>query len=485
LAALAASTVPFARTTAAAVVGDLPAVGLDGRQLVLKSSDIATLSAALRGELITAHQAGYDAARRIWNAAFDRKPALIVRCAGTADVRLAVRFAAAYGLLTAVRAGGHSFLGQSSCDGGLVIDLSPMRGVRVDPVPRKAHVDAGTLIGRVDRATQAFGLATPLGDAPETGVAGLTLGGGLGWLRGRFGLTADNVLEANVVTADGSQLRANAVENPDLYWALKGGGGNYGVVTSFTYLLHEVPSRMLGGTLTFPFAGARELLRSYAEICMGAPDDLSLGAALTSDDNGTRVVELSVCYSGLPADAERAIAPLRKLGKPLKDALAQTTYLKLQGSLDPPAVNRRGACVRGGLAYGLSSALIDNAVDLIESCPVDGFDIEVFNLGGCIGRVPAQDTAYWDRGATHAMLLWGEWKVPGDGAARNAEWVRGAWKRLAPHVRGHYANFPTADGDDTGARVTYGGNYARLAQLKRRYDPSNLFRLNANIEPAA
>ena len=360
-----------------------------------------------------------------------------------------------------------------------------MRAVRVDPIAKVAHVESGTLIGQMDRETQAFGLATPLGDAPDTGVAGLTLGGGLGWLRGRFGLTADNLLGANLVTADGTRLRASARENPSLYWALRGGGGNFGVATSFTYRLHEVPPPMFGGSLTFPLADARRLLRGYAEICAQAPDDLSLGVALTIGDGGARVVDFAICYSGPLADAERVVAPLRKLGKPLKDGLGPTTYLKLQGSTDAPAANRVGAYVRGGLVYELTPSFIDAAVDYIEAKPGVDFDVELFNLGGAISRVAPQDSAYWGRRAAHALLLWGQWTVPGDGAERNTEWVRGAWSILEPHTSGYYANFASSDDPDSRVRAGYGDNYTRLAGLKKIYDPMNLFRLNANIKPSA
>ena len=481
---MAVAAMPYRRAMGGTAGGEVPAIGLNGQHLTLKSGDIVDLQARLQGEVITATQSGYDAARQLWNGAFDRKPAVIVRCVGAADVRQAVGFASGHGLLTAVRGGGHSFAGYSGCDGGLVIDLAPMRTVRVDPIARVAQVGSGTLIGQMDRETQAFGLATPLGDSPGTGVAGLTLGGGLGWLRGRFGLTADNLLAADLVAADGNWLHASATDNPELLWALRGGGGNFGVVTAFTFRLHEVPGPMFGGTLAFEFADARRLLRGYAEICADAPDDLSLGVDLAAEAGGVRTVELAVCYSGPISAAERVVAPLRKLGKPLRDELAPTTYLQMQGSMDPPAVSRRGACVRGGLAYALTPSFIDAAVDYIEAAPPAPFVIELFNLGGAIGRVDPRDTAYWDRRAAHALLIWGEWTIPGDGAERNTEWVRGAWKVLEPYTRGYYANFPSADDSDKRIRAGYGDNYARLARIKKRYDPTNLFRLNANIKPA-
>jgi FAD/FMN-containing dehydrogenase len=484
VAALAAGALPLRNAIGNAGGGDTPAIDLHGQQVTVKARDIAYLRRNLHGEVITADQAEYDAVRQLWNGAFDRKPALVVRCASASDVRRAVSFAADRGLLTAVRSGGHSFAGQSSCDGGLVVDLRPMHDVHVDPISRRARVGSGAHIRQVDRATQASGLATPLGDSPDTGIAGLTLGGGLGWLRRRHGLTADNVTEAELVTADGSLLRVSSNENPDLYWALRGGGGNFGVVTSFSYRLHEVPAILIGGTISFPMRDARRLLRSYAEICANAPDDLSLGANLNVDDTGVRVVEFAVCYSGSLADGERAIALLRSLGKPLKDELGATTYLKLQGNMDPSPVTRRGAYVRGGLAYELTPTFIDSAVDYVEANSSIDFDIELFNLGGAISRVAPQGTAYWARGAAHALLLWGQWTIPGNGATRNTEWVRSAWKIFEPHTRGYYANFCNPDDDEARVRAGYGDNYARLTEIKRRFDPMNLFRLNANIRPA-
>lgn len=485
LGALTSAAISQHSVRASTFSSEVPAVRLDGRQIILKAGDIADLKASLRGEVITAGQAGYNSARRIWNGAFDRKPALVVRCSGAADVRRAVRFASGHGLLTAVRAGGHSFSGWSSCDGGLVIDVAPMRDVRADPLAKVVHVGSGTLIGAVDRQTQTFGLATPLGDAPDTGVAGLTLGGGLGWLRCRFGLSADNLLEAGVVTANGDWLQASSAQNSDLFWALKGGGGNFGVVTSLAYRLHDVPSLMFGGSLTFPFAHSRRLLRSYAEICTKAPDELSLGVDLSRDEEGARVVGFSVCYSGPLANAERMVAPLRKLGKPLTDNLGPTTYLKLQGSSDVLPEVRRGAYVRGGLVDELSPSFADALVDYVEANPIHDFDIELFNLGGAISRVAPRDSAYWARSAAHALLLWGEWKIPGDGSERNTDWVRGLWTRLEPYAKGYYANFSSTDDPESRIRAGYGGNYARLADIKRRYDPENMFRLNANIKPAS
>ena len=484
LAALTASAVPYRRLLAASAGAEVPVLGLDGRQLTLKPADIDELRSGLRGELLTADQAGYDAARRLWTPVFDRRPALIVRCAGAVDVRRAVSFAAAHELLTAVHAGGHSFSGQSGCDGGLMIDVSPMRAVQVDPIARTARVESGALLGHFDREAQAFGLATPSGVVADTGVAGLTLGGGIGRLGRRFGLTCDNLTAVELVTADDRWLRASAQENPDLLWGLRGGGGNFGVVTSFTYRLHEVGPQVFGGTLTYPFAGARQLLRSFADFIAAAPDELYVAVDFNTGEHGARQLESDVTYSGPLKDAERVIAPLRQLGKPLKDELAPASYVTLQGSATTPGVSSRAFYLKAGLVESLAPALSDTAIGFIENNPSDSFHIGIDPVGGAISRVQPEDTAYWNRGASHNLYVFGTWKVPGEGAERNMEWVRRAWVQLEPLTRGHYVNIAGSDPRDSRAQAAYGDNYARLTKLKKRYDPVNLFRLNANIQPA-
>jgi len=460
-------------------------VGLDGRHLTLKSSDIEDLSAGLRGELITPDRPGYDAARRLWNPAFDRKPALIVRCLGAADVRRAVNFAAAHGLLTAVRGGGHSVSGQSGCDGGLVIDVSPMRAVEVDPIARVARVEAGALLGQLDREALAFGLATPVGTVADTGVAGLTLGGGVGRLGRRFGLTCDNLIGAELVTADGSWVRVSDTENPDLLWALRGGGGNFGVVTSFTFRLHEVAPVMYGGLLTYPLTDARQLLRSFADLSAAAPDELYIDVAMGTAPQDVRWLGLTVCYSGPPADAERVVAPLRKLGKPLKDELGAAPYATLQGSADLRGISPLGAYGKGGLIYGVTPTLIDTMVEFTETAPSDGAFLWLQHQGGAISRVAPKDTAYFNRGASHNVGVFTSWKMPAADTSQEIDWVRRAWGKIEPQTRGQYVNLAATDDREARVHAAYGDNYPRLAALKKRYDPANLFRLNANIKPAA
>ena len=488
IAALVASALPSRRLPAANqpdAGAEIAATRLDGQTSSLKSSDIAELRAALRGELISAGQPGYDAARRLWNPAFDRHPALIARCLGAGDVRHAVSFAAAHGLLTAVRAGGHSFAGQSGCDGGLVIDLSAMRAVEVDPISKEARVEAGALLGDFDREAQAFGLATTAGVIADTGVAGLTLGGGMGRLGRRFGLSCDNLSAVELVTADGRWLRASAHENADLFWGLRGGGGNFGVATSLIYRLHEL-GQVYGGALVYPYAAdARQLLRRLADAIAGAPDELYVGIDCDTGEHGERLVELDVCYSGPLQEAERVVAPLRRIGKPVKDQLAAQPYVKLQGSADTPGVSPDAIYLKGGLVEGLKPALIDAVVDYIDGNPSDSYDIGFQPVGGAIARVAPHATAYFGRAASHDMYITAFWKVPGKGAERNTEWVRAGWKHLEPLTRGHYVNTAgEVHEHENRARVACGDNYARLVALKKRYDPTNLFRLNFNIAPS-
>jgi FAD/FMN-containing dehydrogenase len=483
LAALTAASIPGRRMFAAGAA-DVAAVGLDGKPLTLKSGEIDDLRASTRGEVLTANQSGYDTARRLWNPAFDRKPVLIVRCVGAADVRRAVKFAAGHGLLTAVRGGGHSLSGQSCCDGGLMIDLSPMRSVEVDPIAKTARVEGGALLGQLDRESLAFGLATPVGTVADTGVAGLTLGGGVGRIARRYGLTCDNLIEAEVVTADGNWVRTSATENPDLLWALCGGGGNFGVVTTFKFRLHEVNPVMYGGDFTFPLEGGRQLLRGVVDFIGSAPDELYVDTAVGTAPQGARFLQLNICYCGPPTKGEQVVAPLRKLGKPLKDEVAVAPYEKLQGSADLRGLSPLGFYGKGGLVYGITPALIDKMVGAIETAPSEGVIIWTQHQGGAISRVPPHATAYFNRGASHNIGVANLWKMPAEDAARNTDWVRQVWTQIEPLTRGQYVNLAATDDRDARVHAAYGDNYPRLAALKKRYDPDNLFRLNANIKSA-
>jgi FAD/FMN-containing dehydrogenase len=480
LIALTAASLPYHRLLAAAAM-DVPAIGLDGKQLLLKPTDVEDLRRSLRGSLLLAGEQGYDSARTIWNRAFDRKPSLIARCAGAADVTAAVGFARAQGLLTAVRGGGHSLSGQSVCDGGLMIDLSLMGGIRIDPLAKRARVEPGVLLAALDREAQAFGLAAPLGTVSDTGAAGLTLGGGFGRLCRKYGLACDNLTAADLVTADGRFVRVSATENPDLLWALRGGGGNFGVVTSFEYRLHAVGPTMFGGRLVYPFTQAREVLRGFSDFIAAAPDELFVFVFLAPAPDHQRVVMFDVCYCGPVEAGERVLAPLRKLGKPVKDGLAPARYVELQGSLD--AGNPPGRYyIKGGYIKQITPELSNTIVDYLEHSPADNTVVAIAQFGGAINRVKPTATAYWHREPNHEVIVLGFWDEP-SGAEGTTQWVRGAFKTIEPLTDGYYVNHGGYDESERRIRGNYGDNYPRLAGLKKRYDPGNLFRLNANIKP--
>jgi FAD/FMN-containing dehydrogenase len=481
LTALVSASLPYSRVFAAAG-DDIAAMGLGGEQRVLKPTDIADFRANLRGQLLMPGENGYESARKVWNGAFDRKPALIARCAGAADVTRAVNFARTHELLTAVRGGGHSLSGQSVCDGGLMIDLSPMGSIRIDPLARTARVEPGVLLGQFDQEAQVFGLATTAGTISHTGAAGLTLGGGFGRLARKHGLACDNLASVDLITADGRFLRASAKDNPDLFWGLRGGGGNFGIATSFEYRLHKVGPTVFGGALIYPFTGARELLRSFADFDAHAPDELYVDVLLVTNPDHQRVAVFDVCYCGSLANAERAVAPLRSFGTPLHDGLGPAPYVELQRSGDAGNPHGRGYYVKSGYVHGITAEAIDVTVDYLESSPLDTSMIAFANLGGAISHVKPEATAYWHRAATRDVLVLGFWD-DSSGAERSTQWVRGIWPKLEPLTNGFYVNTGVSDDTQRRVRAAYGDNYPRLVALKKRYDPTNLFRLNANIKP--
>ena len=462
----------------------IPAMGTAGKQVVLQPADLEDLRGRLHGQVLIPGQDGYDSARRIWNGAFDKKPALIARCSSAADVSQAIKFARAHELLVAVRGGGHSLSGQSVCEGGMMIDLSPMKSVRVDPRAKRAYVEPGVLLGQFDRETQAHGLATTAGTVSHTGVAGLTLGGGFGRIGRRFGLACDNLAGADVVTADGSIVRASAQDNPDLFWGLRGGGGNFGVVTSFEYNLHVVPPAMIGGMLVFPFVNGRELLGSFADFIAGASDEMYSDCAIVTGPNGQRIVALNVCHSGTPAAAEKELAQLRKIGKPIQDALGPSTYVQLQSALDENYPHGRGYYIKSGFIRTLSPQVIDTVVSHLEAGPMATGVVNIVHQGGAINRVKPEATAFWHRDANHSVMMIGFWDDPANAAA-NMQWVKTGWKNVEPLTNGFYVNEVAHDDPANHVAATYVGNYPRLIALKKRYDPTNLLRLNANISPKA
>jgi FAD/FMN-containing dehydrogenase len=486
LALASTSTMHLRRVLAADSVPDaIPFTRSDGKQATLTAADVKDLKDSLRGQLLLPGQSGYDQARKLWNGAFDRRPALIVRCVGAADVTQAVMFARTHSLLVAIRGGGHSLSGQSVCDGGLVIDLSPMKSVHVDPAARIARVEPGVLLGELDREAQFFGLVTPAGTVSHTGAAGLTLGGGYGRLSRRFGLACDNLIAADVITADGRYVRASEQENSDLLWALRGGGGNFGVVTSFEYRLHPVAQMMYGGHIMFSPEDTPDVLRFFAGFAADAPDELYIDGALAVVPDVGRVMLCDVCYSGSVQQAERALDPLRRFRKPMQDALAPASYVTLQASGDVASAAGRGYYERSGFLRRMDPGLIDASLAIMDEPNAAG-DIVFWAHGGAVSRVKPDATAVWHRDAVRSLLVDADWDDPHDERARDRgmQWARESWRKLEQFTDGFYVN--TMAGDDPHARVrsTYGGNYPRLVQLKGKYDPTNLFRLNANVPPS-
>ena len=482
--------------TAGAIPDTLAAVGSSGKPVALSAADIKDFRASLRGQLLLAKDTDYDKVRRLWNGAFDRHPALIARCKVPADVVQAVNFARTHALLTAVRSGGHSISGQSCCDGGLMIDLSPMRGIQVDAAHRTAKVEGGVLLGELDEANQKHGLATPLGTAADTGIAGLTLGGGQGRLMRKLGLSCDNLLSLDVVTADGKQLHVTAQENPDLFWALRGGGGNFGIVTNFEYQLHPLAHQVLAGGKLFPLSQARSVFKAMLDMAEHASDDYYITGGITTVTPDPslppglkpgRYFAVEAVYSGDPKDSEKYLASLAKLGKPLLDTFGMKNYVDAQkgptGASPPALPPGLGVYIKSGYPRSIPDALIDAILHAAETGPEWLGGIGVGPLAGAVARVKPDATAYWHREAQWDLILDGEW-TDHTQDAHNTAVLRDLWKVFEPFTNGYYVNTePSAD--ERRLRETYGENYPRLVQLKNKYDPTNLFRLNANIRPTA
>jgi FAD/FMN-containing dehydrogenase len=433
----------------------------------------------LRGEVLDPGNDGYTSARRVWNGLIDRYPALIVRCTETSDVIRAVQFARSQHLPVAVRGGGHSSAGYSVCDNGIVIDLSHMTDISIDPGKGLARTQAGLRLGEFVSRTQAFGLATTTGTVAGTGLAGLTLGGGIGWLMGKYGLTIDNLLAVDIVTADGLLLTANATENPDLFWGVRGGGGNFGIVTSFEFRLHPVTT-VLAGKVIYPVKQAREMLRFYREFTAKASDELTAYALLVTTPDGVPAAEITLCYTGSLDEGERHIQALRKVGSPISDLIHPKPYLK--------TVSMLRAAPDGRCYYERSSTLeelSDEAIDLIveygraRTSPFS--QVLIQHIHGAASRVHATGTAFAQRQESYILGIFAAWTD--DESQKHIEWTRSFWtatRRFASP--GVYVNFLGDEGEER-IRASYGVNYQRLVALKKRYDPTNFFHLNQNIQP--
>lgn len=458
----------------------------------LSQADVDRLATAVSGGVLRPGDAGYDDARTVWNATVDRHPALIARCLSARDVQAAVRFAADRRMLLSVRGGGHHIAGNAVAEGGLMVDLSGLRQVEIDPAARMARVGAGALLGDFDRAAQQHGLATPLGINSTTGVAGLTLGGGFGWLTRRHGMTGDNLIGATVVTADGRVRDVSATSEPELFWALRGGGGNFGIVTTFRFRLHPVGPEVYAGLVVYPFAQANQVLRAWRDFCARAPEELSVWAVLRQapplpflppEVHGKDVVVFPLLWSGAPDEGAHHAAPVLGFGQPVGSALGVQPYAGFQTAFDP-------LLTPGGRNYWktnnfrtLSDAAIDGLVTAATQLPGPECEIFIAQLGGAMARIEATATPFVGRDARFIMNVHGRWSDPKDDA-RVRGWARQTFESALPHATGSgYVNFLTEDeAERVGA--AYGLNHGRLRELKQRFDPDNLFRMNLNIVPA-
>jgi len=435
----------------------------------------------LRSELIRPNDSDYDIARKVWNGMIDKYPALIVRCADQADVISAIRFAQSQHLSVAVRSGGHSLCGSSVCNGGMVIDLSRMKDIWIDPERRTARAQARLTLGEFVRATQAFGLATTTGNVAGTGLAGLTLGGGLGWLMGKYGLTIDNLLSVDLVTVDGQAKRASATEHPDLFWGVRGGGGNFGIATSFEFQLHPVSS-LLVGKFVYPMTKAREVLRFYREFTSDATDELTASLRLSTASTGLSTISINLCYCGSLEEGERAVSPVRKFDTPLVDLIGPKSYLKMISLADAGAPNGRCYYEKACTLNNLSDEAIERIADLDARCTSPFSQVLIQHFHGAASRVDPTETAFALRDESYIMSIVAAWD--GGAAGRHIDWARAYWRAMEPFASsGVYVNFLDDEGEGR-VRAAYGVNYERLVALKNRYDPNNFFALNQNIKPA-
>jgi FAD/FMN-containing dehydrogenase len=451
------------------------------------ASAAADLSASFGGQLLKPADEGYEQARKVHNGLVDKRPALIARCRGVADVVDAVALATKLGLEVSVRGGGHNVAGRATIDGGIMIDLSPMKGIHVDAVGKTVRAQGGVTWGEVNRETQLHGLAVTGGVVSTTGIAGLTLGGGLGWLMGKYGLALDNLRAVELVTADGKVLRASKQEEPDLFWAIRGGGGNFGIATSLEYDIHRVGPVVTGGPIIYPIERSRDVLEFFRARTRSLPDEHTLFASLTHapDGSGTEVAALVTCHCGPAADAERAIWPLKEFGAPILDAVGPMPYCQLNSMLD---ANYPGGALnywKSNFLMELSDAAIATMIECFARCPTPMGQLLLEHIHGAAARVDAGDTAFPHRQEGYNFLILAQWMEPSD-TSRCISWARETYESMRPFfASGRYVNY--LDDDEVGDPVAaaYGPNYRRLQRIKAKYDPQNFFRMNQNIRPLA
>jgi len=472
-------------------MSELTLTSAGGNRTAIDSSVLGALSGAFRGEVLTPESKGYDEARTIWNAMIDRRPNLIARCTCTADIVRAVEFAGSHNLIVAVRGGGHNIAGNALCDGGMVIDLSQMKAVKVDSSARTATSEPGVTLGDFDKATQEHGLATPVGINSTTGMAGLTLGGGFGWLSRKYGLTIDNLLSAEVVTADGRVVTASETENPDLFWGIRGGGGNFGIVSSFTYRLHPVGPEVLSGLIVHPISEAKTLLNYYRQFTEALPDEVTVWVVLRKapplpflpeEWHGKGILAFAALCSGDMASGESALKPLREFGNPIADVIGPHPFVGFQQAFDPlltPGVRNYWKTHNfNQLADGAIDAIIHAATNL----PSPHSEVFIGQMGGVTSRVPVESTAFPERTMKFVMNVHGRWETAAEDEA-GIGWSRSLFDSTTPYATGAaYVNFMTAEEGDR-VKQAYGASYHRLVALKRKFDPANMFCLNQNIKP--
>jgi FAD/FMN-containing dehydrogenase len=468
---------------------------LTGEEDFLAEDAVENLKGQIQGDVLLSSDDEYDQARKIWNGMIDKHPALIVRCTGPADVIDAVKFARKHNILVSVRGGGHNVAGNALVDDGMVIDLSQMRGIHVDPKSRTVRAQAGATLGDLDRETQVFGLSVPSGIVTTTGIAGLTLGGGFGYLARKHGLSIDNLISVDMVTAEGKFMTVNETEHEDLFWGLRGGGGNFGIVTSFEYRLQSIGPIVLGGMLLHPMEDAPEFLRFYRDFIANAPDELTVvpvlrlappAPFLPEEVHGKPVVGIIVLYAGPIEKGEKLIAPLRQYGTPLVDGIGNKPFRVLQSLLDASARPGLNYYVKSEFLPALSDDMIDTLVEHASKITSPQSVVAGFHLGGAVSRIDEDATAYSHRDASYSLIINSAWIDPNE-SEKHIQWTREFWKALKPFSSGGaYVNFQSRDEGEDRVKDTYGtAKYERLSKLKQKYDPLNFFRRNQNIKPTS
>lgn len=465
---------------------------LDGSKAEISSEKLESLKSALRGKVTMDGEPGYEEARTIWNSSVDRRPGLVIRALGANDIRHAVNFCRENALLLTVRSGGHQIAGHSIVGGAVMLDLSQMRSVHVSPGEKKVRVEPGATLGDLDKETQAHALAVPTGINSTTGIAGLTLGGGFGWITRKYGMTIDSLISADLVTADGKMITASDKSHPDLFWAIRGGGGNFGVVSSFEFQLHPIGPEVLSGLIVHPLEEAPGLLREFRRIAHGAPDELTIWSVmrkapplpfLPEEWHGREVLIFAACYTGNMADGERALAELRGLGKPIADVISPHPFTGWQAAFDPLLSPGARNYWKSHDFVELSDGVIDVILDAVSNLPGPECEIFIAQLGGAMARVPDDATAFPQRASHFTMNVHTRWRDSADDG-KCIQWARDMFEAAKPYSSGSvYVNFmPEDETDRLGG--AYGANMTRLADIKAKYDPGNLFRVNHNIRPA-